>query len=63
MITWTSKDYLNPEGRYHQEGVCLSTDTKPTAGVANGDMLLEMDTGDIYCYDADSSAWGKLGGE
>lgn len=34
----------------------LSTDTKPT-GVPNGSRFLEMDTGDVYMYDADSSAW------
>ena len=35
----------------------LSTDTKPAA--ANGSEFLEMDTGDTYYYDADSSAWVK----
>ena len=34
----------------------LSTDTKPT-DVPNGSRFLEMDTGDVYMYDADSSAW------
>ncbi len=38
-------------------GVCLSSDAKPTNGVRNGDMMLEMDTGKIYLFDADSSAW------
>lgn len=34
----------------------LSTDTKPT-DVPNGSRFLEMDTGDVYMYDADSSSW------
>lgn len=34
----------------------LSTDTKPT-GVPNGSRFLEMDTGDVYMYDADGSTW------
>ena len=38
-------------------GVCLSTDAKPTSGVSNGDMLLEMDTGKIYLFDAENSQW------
>lgn len=39
-------------------GVCLSTDDpKPTAGVQNGDMLLEMDTGKIYLFDEENSQW------
>lgn len=34
----------------------LSTDTKPT-GVPNGSRFLEMDTGDVYMYDADGITW------
>jgi len=36
----------------------LSTDTKP-AMAANGSSFLEMDTGDMYYWDADSEAWIK----
>lgn len=35
----------------------LSTDTKPAA--ANGSSFLEMDTGDMYYYDADNETWVK----
>lgn len=39
-------------------GVCLEADTpKPTDGVRNGDMLLEMDTGKIYLFDQENSEW------
>lgn len=42
------------------QGVCLSTDTKPTQNVANGSLLLEMDTGKIYAFDADGVQWIEL---
>lgn len=36
---------------------CLSTDTKPTVGVVNGSVIIEMDTSKIYFFDADGSQW------
>ena len=41
---------------------CLSTDTKPTAGVATGSFCLEVDTLDSYFFDEDSGMWLKVGG-
>lgn len=38
----------------------LSTDDKPTSFVPNGSVFLEMDTGKVYCYNADGSAWIEL---
>lgn len=38
----------------------LSTDTKPTEGVATNALFLELDTGDFYYYDG--TAWAKVGG-
>ena len=39
----------------------LSTDTpKPTTGVANGSMFVEMDTGKIYLYDAEGETWREI---
>lgn len=35
----------------------LSTDTKPTTGVANGSHFYEMDTAKDYYFDAESKAW------
>lgn len=38
----------------------LSTDTKPNEtkdGVGNGAAFIEMDTGKLYFYDADSKQW------
>lgn len=40
-----------------QQFVCLSTDTKPATGVPNGSRCLEMDTGDLYIYDAANNTW------
>jgi hypothetical protein len=31
----------------------LSTDTKPTQGLNEGDVFLEMDTGEVYFWDGD----------
>lgn len=42
------------------EATCLSTDTKPTTGIANGSLCLEMDTGDIYAFNEAASTWVKL---
>ncbi len=42
----------------------LSTDTpKPTGAVLNGRAFIEMDTGKIYFYDAESGEWREWGGE
>ena len=38
----------------------LSTDTKPTEGIAENSLFLELDTGDSYYYTG--SAWAKVGG-
>lgn len=35
----------------------LSTDTKPTEDIHNGDVFLEIDTGNVYFYDGDSHTW------
>lgn len=42
------------------EAVCLSTDSKPTDGIANGSMCLEMNTGKIYVFNEAGSAWVEL---
>ena len=39
------------------EGACLSTDTKPTEGIANGSCLIEMDTGDKFMFDEANGEW------
>lgn len=48
------------KGKELTEASCLSTDTKPTENVANGSLVLEMDTNKIYAYDAEGEAWVEL---
>lgn len=43
------------------EGACLSTDTKPTEGIYNGSKLMEMDSGKLFMFDAESSTWLEWG--
>lgn len=42
------------------EAACLSTDTKPTTGVANGSKCIEMDTGKKYMFNEEDSEWEEL---
>lgn len=51
----TVDDELEP--KYYIEGDILSTDTKPTTGIANGSVLFEMDTGTMYKFDEENEAW------
>lgn len=57
MITYTAARYSG--NLVYREGVCLSTDTKPTndASMMNGSTLEEMDTGKKYVYDAENTTW------
>ena len=40
---------------------CLSTDTKPTTGIMNGSMLIEVNTGKLYVFDESASTWNEIG--
>ena len=42
------------------DAVCLAADTKPTEGIANGSLVLEMDTNKIYAFNEAGSAWIEL---
>lgn len=42
------------------EGVCISTDSKPTDGIANGSIILEMDTKKVYMYDEAGDTWREI---
>lgn len=57
---WMEKTDPNGKALYYREGSCLSTDTKPTEGWANGSTLLEMDTKKVYVYDAENEVWRAL---
>ena len=41
---------------YLKQGSCLSSDTKPT-DVANGSILIEIDTGAVYAFDEENGTW------
>ena len=40
----------------------LSTDEKPSDNVFPNSLFLELDTGNIFFYDADSASWVAYGG-
>ena len=62
MVTFKTRDFnYNPNGSKNRvEGECLSTDTKPTTDIANGSILIEMDTGKIFMFDATNSTWREI---
>lgn len=39
------------------EIACMSSDTKPTNGIANGSLCLEMDTGKIFVFNGGGIIW------
>lgn len=62
MISFTRFEYstkVDGQPVYYGEGACVSTDTKPE-GMANGSVLVEMDTGKVYMYDAAGRQWRVL---
>lgn len=43
------------------EAAGLSTDVKPTVGIATGSLFLEVNTGDVYAFEeGDSAQWDKI---
>ena len=56
----TAADY--GQNKIRIEAACLSTDTKPTDGVANGSVCIEMDTGKVYMFDETNAEWLEWGG-
>ena len=44
-------------GKRYIEGFCLSTESKPTAIIATGSIMVEVDTGKVFFYNATSEAW------
>lgn len=59
MFTTVKAHYAGNEKSYI-EGACLSTDSKPTDGIANGSLCLEMDSGKIYAFNEAGSAWVEI---
>ena len=52
-------DVVVGEAKYYEYSG-LSTDTKPTEGVATGSVFLEVNTGYAYLYDEESQTWKKV---
>lgn len=56
----TLKRYIAIDGamdKEYREITCLSTDTKPTTGIINGSICLEVDTGTVFFYDEAADDW------
>ena len=60
MVTATDVRELD-NGFYVKEFYGLSTDTKPTAMIANGSIFIEIDTADAYFFDEEHAVWLKVG--
>ena len=57
-ISYSLNQQGKPVSKTYIEYYCLSTDTKPSgAHIANGSVLLEMDTGTVYFWDEAGSTW------
>lgn len=58
--------FTNKKAKYYGDNkvlldsACLSSDTKPTTGVANGSKCIEMDTGKTYMFNEEDSKWEEL---
>lgn len=64
MVRITKEELLiNSSTEYAKyiEAAGLSTDSKPTKGVATGSLFLEVDTGDVYAFaEGDNPAWNQI---
>lgn len=60
LITNVYEDKQYNGQRVANEFRGLSTDTKPTEHVNNGDIFIEMDTSSIYFYDKTNEVWRKF---
>lgn len=55
MVTLYRAAYQNEFRAKEYNG--LSTESKPTLNVENGSYFVEIDTGDIYRFDAENEQW------
>jgi len=61
MVQYTESKMLDSKVKY-VEISCLSTDAKPTRGIATGSVCIEVDTAYVYLFDEESATWEKVGG-
>lgn len=59
MFTTIKAHYAGNEKSYI-EGACLAADSKPTDGIANGSVCIEIDTGKIFMFNETGSAWAEV---
>ena len=59
MFTTIKAHYAGNEKSYI-EGACLAADAKPTDGIANGSIVIEIDTGKIFMFNETGSAWAEV---
>ncbi len=59
MVTINEGSQPKKYGKQIVEIYCLSTDSKPTTGIANGSWLIEINTGDVYIFNEAGTAWVK----
>ena len=59
MFSTLKAHYAGNEKSYI-EAACLSTDDKPTDGIANGSVCLEMNTGKVFVFNEAGNAWVEL---
>ena len=60
MFTNTKCSIYAGQDKVYTESVCLSTDVKPTTGIANGSTCIEMNTGKKYMFNEDSGEWVEV---
>lgn len=56
MVTNNKAIYVG-DNKVLAEAAGLSTDAKPTTGIANGSTFIEMDTSKLYFFDEASGTW------
>lgn len=55
-----SKSTYIGDGKSLVQATCKSADEKPTDGIANGSIVLEMDTSTFYAFDEAGGEWLAL---
>lgn len=60
MFTNTKCSIYAGQDKVYTESVCLSTDVKPTTGIANGSTCIEMNTGKKFMFNEDSGEWVEV---
>lgn len=51
------KDQVLQEGKHYIEAAALSTDTKPTADIVTGSVLVTVDDGKGYLFNETAGEW------